>query len=231
MTADHECAGINIIGGSRVTDADLAARALSGLGKDQLRRGVVGTYESADLTSESRALIVASENDTTVTITPKAALRPGPDLPGSPAANVPFQVTLDAHEMIHLAGIDSGANADLTGTLVTSNKPVAVMGANQCDYIPGTRPTCDTLIEMMPPTSSYGTRFVKAAYHFRHVGDITRVVAATDGTEVSVDGVPVATLDRGEFYERDSAVESFEVIDTSEPALAAMFEKGVEEIK
>jgi alkaline phosphatase len=27
VTADHECAGVNIIGGSRVTDADLATRA------------------------------------------------------------------------------------------------------------------------------------------------------------------------------------------------------------
>ncbi len=47
VTADHECAGININGGSRVTDADLQARAASGLGIDQLRRSVVGTYESA----------------------------------------------------------------------------------------------------------------------------------------------------------------------------------------
>lgn len=47
VTADHECAGVNIIGGSRVTDADLAARALTGLGASQLRTGVVGTYEAA----------------------------------------------------------------------------------------------------------------------------------------------------------------------------------------
>lgn len=47
QTADHECAGINIIGGSRVTDADLAVRAASGGGAAALRNGVVGTYESA----------------------------------------------------------------------------------------------------------------------------------------------------------------------------------------
>jgi alkaline phosphatase len=47
VTADHECAGINIIGGSRVTDADLAVRAGSGGGAAQLRAGVVGTYEAA----------------------------------------------------------------------------------------------------------------------------------------------------------------------------------------
>jgi alkaline phosphatase len=47
VTADHECAGINIIGGSRVTHADLTVRANSGGGAGQLRTGVVGTYDAA----------------------------------------------------------------------------------------------------------------------------------------------------------------------------------------
>lgn len=47
VTADHECAGINIIGSSRVTDADLAARANSGGGAATLREPVVGLYETA----------------------------------------------------------------------------------------------------------------------------------------------------------------------------------------
>jgi alkaline phosphatase len=47
VTADHECAGVNIIGGSRVTQAALEVRASSGEGEAQLRNGVVGTYELA----------------------------------------------------------------------------------------------------------------------------------------------------------------------------------------
>ena len=49
VTADHECAGINIIGGSRVTNAELTTRAASGLGTAPggPRNGVVGTYEAA----------------------------------------------------------------------------------------------------------------------------------------------------------------------------------------
>jgi alkaline phosphatase len=47
VTADHECAGINIIGGSRVTDAALVDRIGTGLGEAQVRNGVVGTYEAA----------------------------------------------------------------------------------------------------------------------------------------------------------------------------------------
>ncbi len=49
VTADHECAGINIIGASRVTNTELTARAASGLGTQPggPRNGVVGTYDAA----------------------------------------------------------------------------------------------------------------------------------------------------------------------------------------
>ena len=47
VTADHECAGANIIGASRVTHAQLVARAATGLGTNQLRDGVVGTLDLA----------------------------------------------------------------------------------------------------------------------------------------------------------------------------------------
>jgi alkaline phosphatase len=47
VTADHECAGINIIGASRVTNADLQTRAAAGGGAATLRDPVVGVYEQA----------------------------------------------------------------------------------------------------------------------------------------------------------------------------------------
>lgn len=55
VAADHECAGINIIGGSRVTDAALQTRIATGGGAAQVRNGVVGTYESAGFPSYSIA--------------------------------------------------------------------------------------------------------------------------------------------------------------------------------
>jgi alkaline phosphatase len=47
VTADHECAGANIIGASRVSHAQLVARAATAGGTNQLRTGVVGTLELA----------------------------------------------------------------------------------------------------------------------------------------------------------------------------------------
>ena len=49
VTADHECAGVNIIGASTVTNVDLTSRSTAGLGTAAggLRAGVVGVYEAA----------------------------------------------------------------------------------------------------------------------------------------------------------------------------------------
>lgn len=46
VTADHECSGAALIGGSRVSDAELQALAKAG-GADNLRDKVVGVYEQA----------------------------------------------------------------------------------------------------------------------------------------------------------------------------------------
>lgn len=47
VTADHETAGVSLIGASKIPAVELAARAASGGGAASLRRGVVGTYEEA----------------------------------------------------------------------------------------------------------------------------------------------------------------------------------------
>lgn len=47
VTADHECAGVNIIGASTVTNAVLQTRAAGGGGAATLRDATVGIYEAA----------------------------------------------------------------------------------------------------------------------------------------------------------------------------------------
>ena len=46
VTADHECSGAAVIGGSRLSDAKLVEAAAKG-GKENLRDGVVGVYEAS----------------------------------------------------------------------------------------------------------------------------------------------------------------------------------------
>jgi len=74
-----------------------------------------GAYSQAKNSVE----IIATENNTTVTITPSYAC-------GTHAANVPFTVTLNKGQVYTLASNSQTGNNHLCGTIITSDKPIAV---------------------------------------------------------------------------------------------------------
>ncbi|HVN51484.1 MAG TPA: IgGFc-binding protein, partial [Acidimicrobiales bacterium] len=163
--------------------------------------------------------VVATANGTTVTITPSETV-------GSHTINVPFTEHLAAGQTYELQGID------LSGSLVTSNLPISVYGYNGCTDIPAGSYACDTVMEQMPPTSSYGTEFVAERLALRLHGDTYRVLADQNGTVVKVNGTTVATLAAGKFYEAQlpagetAANNDGLEITTSHPALVAQYSNG-----
>lgn len=94
-------------------------------------------------------------------------------------------------------------NPDVTGSIITSDKPIAVFGGNRCTFVPTQFFACDHLIEQLPPTNTWGREFVTMPLVTgTTVGDRFRFLAQTDGTEVTIDGEVVATLNRGQFHEQ-----------------------------
>ena len=138
--------------------------------------------------------VVAPEDDTTVTITPSVTT-------GSRPAGVAYSVVLDAGQTYQLQN-SASATADLTGTEVTSDKPVAVFGGHRCANVPITAAACDHLVEQLPPTDAWGESFVTVPLATRLNGDTVRVLASADGTTVEINGATVATLDRGQVHEQ-----------------------------
>lgn len=96
---------------------------------------------------------------------------------------------------------------DLTGTLVESDVPVAVLGAHECAFLPFDRWACDHLQEQMPPLETWGLDHVSMTVGPAGGGgpNLVRVIAAEDGTSVAIDppqgGTSVVSLDRGEWTE------------------------------
>jgi hypothetical protein len=84
---------------------------------------------------------------------------------------------------------------DLTGVRVTASAPVAVSVATACLYTGAG--ACDHAEQALLPISAWSS-----AYHIPSLPQPQehRVVAATDGTVVAVDGVEVATLAAGQVY-------------------------------
>lgn len=71
----------------------------------------------------SRVSILAIEDSTTISVTPKTLL-------GSRAAGTTFTVSLNAGQTYSLSGTTNGQ--DVSGTKIVSSKPVAVFSSNDC---------------------------------------------------------------------------------------------------
>ncbi|MFO0011239.1 MAG: putative Ig domain-containing protein [Planctomycetota bacterium] len=115
-------------------------------------------------------------------------------------------VTLDRGEtylMRDLAGGVSGRASDLTGSIITSTKPIAVFGGNRASFVPSQFFAADHLVEQLPPTNTWGREFVTMPLATNSQrGDRFRFLAQADGTQVTVNGTVVATLRRGEYHEQ-----------------------------
>ncbi|MDX1926135.1 MAG: putative Ig domain-containing protein [Pirellulaceae bacterium] len=165
--------------------------------------------------------IVGTADNTNVTITPTVTA-------GSRPAGVPFTVTLNAGQAYTLH-VDTQTNnvsgiVDLTGTVVSSDKPISVFGGNTAAFVPAGFEAADHLIEQLPPTDSWGKQFVTQPLATRTRGDTFRVLAQSNNTQVRINGTLVATLAAGKFYE--TILTAASIIDASQPVLVAQYSHG-----
>lgn len=146
----------------------------------------------------SELAIVATANNTTVTITPS----PTADLEGS-VWTAPF--TLQAGETYQVQGGD-----DVTGTLVASDKPVGVFAGSNLAYVQNG--AGNPLVQEQLPVEEWGTQALGLSFDGR-MGDTYRVLTANSNT-VTISGavvdpgtlatnyqVVVTNLAAGQFYE------------------------------
>lgn len=146
--------------------------------------------------NRSQFAVVAEEENTTVTIVPTASTT------GHPVGQA-FTVSLNRFEVYQLRTGTSAA--DLTGTLIVSDKPVGLFSGHSCANLPtsGTG-FCDHLCEQIPPTDTWGQRVLTLPLATRLNGDTFRIVADEPGTMVTIAGpVPETfTLAAGQFVQR-----------------------------
>jgi hypothetical protein len=190
------------------------------LGKEYriLTYGNVGVVRGTDMT------LVATENGTTVLITPSATFNgTGPDTEYFPhPAGIPYAVTLNAGQSYQFRQQTGEAeNADLTGTRIVADKKIAVFAGHYGANVPGGALAADELIEQMLPVQAWGKDYLSVPLALRIGGDTFRVLADQDGTVVSIDGTPVATLNAGQFYDTTRSTASR--FTATKPILVAQF--------
>jgi hypothetical protein len=167
----------------------------------------------------SQFAIVASETNTTVTIMPSVVT-------GARDSGIPYTITLQAGHTYQLR-TTTGAPADLTGTRILSDKPIAVFGSHACANVNSDDEFfCDYLVEQLPPVNRWASEFYARRLATRSNGDTLRVLASQDNTVVSMDGIAVATLGAGKFFEAvrpSSTLVNATQITATRPVLVAQY--------
>jgi hypothetical protein len=178
----------------RYTTDGYLALGIEALGTDYIVQGFGNVQTGvADLNGSQFALVAIATN-TTVTITPSF------EAAGHPAG-VPFNLILNQGQAYQLRTTND-APADLSGTSISSDKPIAVFGSHRCANVASSNLFfCDYLVEQLIPVGRWGTHFLSAPLATRTKGDTFRFLSAANNNRVYVNGALVATLDKGKFHQ------------------------------
>ncbi|GAC1583121.1 MAG: hypothetical protein NVS3B20_13530 [Polyangiales bacterium] len=150
--------------------------------------------------------IIAAQAGTTIKIAPTSTLPAAGSIP-SIAAGTAASFTLNADEYVQW-----GKSGNLTGSIISSDKPVAFIGGSDTLCVRSATSTgsyCDAAHQQIPPVPALGSEYVAAPYETRRADMMPesipyRLVGAVNGTTLSFDpavaGAP-ATLKLGEFVD------------------------------
>ena len=161
---------------------------------DQSTEGGSGSY--VDNNETSAFVIIATEDNTEIDITPTCAT-----LGGHPAGQT-FSINLNAGETYQVRSTLSGNERDLSGThvLAADCKRIAVFNGNTLTCIPQNMGNgYDHIVEQAMPLRSWGKNFVVTNSLNRN-RDFIKITSSANGNSVTMNGNPLVTLQAYESY-------------------------------
>lgn len=177
------------------------------------------SYEKLSEDLLSQMAVIATEDSTQITVTPTCALA------GRHPAGVPFTINMRRGDVYQMAAqYLPSSKSDLTGTLITSNKKIAVFSGHNCAYVPASTPACNHLVEQIPPLSSWGKHFYVGTLE-RRSRSTMRVLASEANTKVFLNSELATVLNAGEYYENNSVSKNVQVT-ADKPVLVAQYAQG-----
>jgi hypothetical protein len=167
-------------GNAAVTGATLLLPT-SVYGTNYIAVDAYGASETTGALATSMDL-VASEDNTTITILPNHDILAGGGVP-SAKANVQAQYVLDAGQTLQFSQI-----AELTGSPIASDKPIGLFAGHPCLNVPNAQPYCDHAEQQIPPVQALGHEYMGVTYRQRAQSPEHppwRIIGAVDGTQLS----------------------------------------------
>ena len=165
------------------------------------------TFNNGNYTPVARSGfdIVATEDNTTITITPSS------DITGH-TAGTPFTIILNKGETYSAVATGGNAADRLNGSTITSDKPIAVTIKDDSVAQAGCR---DLIGDQIVPVSVIGDEYI-IVKGYLNIDDKVYITAAYNNTEIFIDGVSVTTINAGQTYDFDVGTPTA-YINTSEP--------------
>ena len=167
-------------------------------------------------------VVVATEDNTVVEITPSKALE------GGHSANHTFSIMLQQGQTYLGKSRFGGTLGDLSGTVIKAlyNKPIAVFNGNVCAMVPSTNSYTDHLVEQAVGVNYWGRSFAITSTESQNF-DVVRVTALRDNTEIRKNGVLMATIQAHQTWEHQlSGAEGSCYLETSKPAGVYLYIAG-----
>ena len=188
-----------------------------------------GTANAEALQDNSGIVIITSERETvlnitltqTVEITAEDLLLQIPE--GKFEVGRPITVKLpNQAQTLYIA-----SENDLTGSRVTSNKPISLISGHECGNIPEGINYCDQLVEQIPPTATWGKTFILRTISGRTAYDIIKVIASQDNTDVTVSCTNITlktfSIRKGEFKDVNMSSNNSCFFRSTQPVLLVQF--------
>jgi hypothetical protein len=153
---------------------------------NQYKYGVI-TVGHPSNTLNSQFLLIGCENDTVITITPtKSVLLPTDAQMSSTTVSIDpgmqsHEITLNKMQTLLVSSID-----DLTGTIITSDKPLTVISGHECANVPLSEAGCEPLAVQVPPVATWGTQFLIAPFAGRSGDQAFKAVSSTSNTSIDL---------------------------------------------
>ncbi len=161
---------------------------------DQSTAGSLNDYVTDNETSAF--VIVATEDNTTIDITPKCQTLSGH------AAGETYSITLNAGETYHVRSTRYGSQRDLSGTHIVASdcKKIAVFNGNTLTCIPINMGNgYDHIVEQAMPLRSWGKNFVVTNSLNRN-RDFIKITSSANNNVITMNGDPLTTLQAYESY-------------------------------
>ena len=146
--------------------------------------------------------------------------------------NTLIQIGSDVTELNRMETFLWESTNDITGSKVVSNRPIVVYPGHRCTNIPVSSKYCDYITEQIPPTAIWGRNYMSASYAGRSSGDLYRILASENSTNVTVNCSTVSEIQTynlassGSWQEFSTPNMSFCSISSDKPLLVMQFSLG-----